>query len=293
MLGLYGAAFFVPLYGVMRLAAEWSGWTFPFESDRLFSALVVARGWSALLSTLTVWLVYRIGRRLSGPTVGLVAATLLAVCPLAVREAHSAKPDSAAMAATALWLLAALRPAPSPPWRALALGALTAFVVDLKLLLGIVPALGFTLFYESDESRSRWRSVALAFVAFCAATLLLRWYVLVHPREWAVFLPLLLDTTRPDRFPGAADVAGPLRYHTMVSLRFGCGLLAALLAPVALARGILGGRKLQLLAACAIGLSVPVMLSTVVLARYILPILPALFVLIAVVIVESTVRAPR
>ena len=37
----------------------------------------------------------------------------------------------------------------------------------------------------------------------------------------------------------------------------------------------------------------PEMLSTVVLARYILPILPALFVLVAVVIVESTVRAPR
>lgn len=49
---------------------------------------------SALLGVATVFVVYRLGRRMAGATVGLTAAALFAVAPLAVREAHALIPDT-------------------------------------------------------------------------------------------------------------------------------------------------------------------------------------------------------
>jgi hypothetical protein len=288
LLGLYGATFFVPLYAAMRLV----GFAFPVPPGGVFTALVAVRAWSAALSTLAVWVTYRVGRRVGGAAVGVLAATMLAVSPLAVREAHSAKADTAAMTMTALWLLAALRPWPSARVRALGLGALAALVVDTKLLVGIVPALAFAVLEPDADGRRPWCDAAVALAALVAVTAALRWYVFVHPTEWAIFAPAILDTTRVSRFPGAADVPGPLYYHAVVSFRFGCGLAAALAMPLAFARAIGGRRELRLLAVAAGGILVPVLLSAVVLARFVLPALPALVVLVATTVMDAAARLP-
>ncbi|MEZ4484836.1 MAG: glycosyltransferase family 39 protein [Syntrophotaleaceae bacterium] len=47
----------------------------------------------ALLSTGSVLLVYLIGRRLADRKVGLLAAALLAICPMAITEAHYSTVD--------------------------------------------------------------------------------------------------------------------------------------------------------------------------------------------------------
>lgn len=57
-------------------------------------AALVGRGLSALLSTLAIYLTYRLGREACSQRVGLVAALFLAVSRLLVEQAHQALPDS-------------------------------------------------------------------------------------------------------------------------------------------------------------------------------------------------------
>lgn len=57
-------------------------------------AALVGRGLSALLSGLTIYLTYRLGREAYGRQVGLVAALFLAAARVPVDHAHQALPDS-------------------------------------------------------------------------------------------------------------------------------------------------------------------------------------------------------
>lgn len=57
-------------------------------------AALVGRSVSALLSALTIYLTYRLGREACNQRVGLVAALFLAVARLPVEQAHQALPDS-------------------------------------------------------------------------------------------------------------------------------------------------------------------------------------------------------
>jgi hypothetical protein len=54
---------------------------------------IAGRALTAVLGTLTLVAVYRIGRRLHGPAAGLAGALFLAVAPFAVRDAHYVKLD--------------------------------------------------------------------------------------------------------------------------------------------------------------------------------------------------------
>jgi hypothetical protein len=57
------------------------------------SLFVAGRVLTALMGTVTVWITWRIGRRLFDASAGLLAAGLLALAPLAVRDAHYVKHD--------------------------------------------------------------------------------------------------------------------------------------------------------------------------------------------------------
>src|SRR5262245_66370842 len=91
--------------GLVGLDAVPSGAPPKDAGGRPFAAYVVARGWSALLSTLTVAVTGLVGARLGGPATGLVAAAVMAASPIAVRDAHFAKADSACTLVAALVLL--------------------------------------------------------------------------------------------------------------------------------------------------------------------------------------------
>ncbi|MDH7499279.1 MAG: glycosyltransferase family 39 protein [candidate division NC10 bacterium] len=54
----------------------------------------IGRCWMALLDTITIYLVYRLGKRVGGREAGLVAAFLYAICPLPVVSAHYVKEDT-------------------------------------------------------------------------------------------------------------------------------------------------------------------------------------------------------
>jgi uncharacterized membrane protein len=72
--------------------------------------IVTVRAFSALASTLTIPVIYALGRRLFGAKVGLLAATILALSPFHVRFAQEARMYAllALNASLALWALARL-----------------------------------------------------------------------------------------------------------------------------------------------------------------------------------------
>ncbi|HEY7409816.1 MAG TPA: glycosyltransferase family 39 protein [Vicinamibacteria bacterium] len=73
------------------------------------SPYLLARGVTALCGVLACALLYRLGRALAGRVVGLMAALLLAVSPLAVHTAHMVRADVVLQCASLLGLLAILR----------------------------------------------------------------------------------------------------------------------------------------------------------------------------------------
>ena len=54
---------------------------------------LAGRTLTALFGVVTIWLTYLLGRRVSGRTAGVVAAAVIAVSPIAVRDAHYVKHD--------------------------------------------------------------------------------------------------------------------------------------------------------------------------------------------------------
>ena len=71
--------------------------------------IFVTRGLSALMGVVTVWGVYRIGRRAFDETVGIVASSFLALCFLHVRDSHFGVTDVTMTALVVLAVLAILR----------------------------------------------------------------------------------------------------------------------------------------------------------------------------------------
>jgi hypothetical protein len=97
-MALYGGGYFQPLYA---FAWAWNAATGTTDlatrvRTDVFAVRVAARTWSAVLGTATVALVGLAAGRLAGPPAAVLGAALVAVAPLAVREAQFAKADTAA-----------------------------------------------------------------------------------------------------------------------------------------------------------------------------------------------------
>jgi len=299
---LYGGGYFEPLHAFMRVwqALFWEGDTqTQVAAGRLYEVQVVVRAWSALLALLTVFLVYAVGRRAADERAGLLAAALLAVLPLAVREAHFAKADTAAATAGAL-VMAALVLARGAAWRrGILAGATTALAISTKALASVVPAVLVAVLWPADaaERRSRWRTLVWAAAAGALSLVVLNVFVLRHLEQTANLAPFVLGTMSDSSWlPGGDRVVSPLVYHATVSLRWGCGWAVTLLALPAMAYGLWRGGALRIVALLALGHLAAVQASPMVLARYFLPALPALSVLIAallVAVVDRVVAAPR
>lgn len=93
------------LFFYLLAPALWAVHAFPEPGVRGYLA---ARGIVDLFGILDVALVYVLGRKIGGPTLGLVAALFLAVSPLDVFTAQTARPDIVVQAFATLALLATL-----------------------------------------------------------------------------------------------------------------------------------------------------------------------------------------
>jgi 4-amino-4-deoxy-L-arabinose transferase-like glycosyltransferase len=82
-----------------------SVWAVPFGPGE-----AALRGFSVLLGTLMVWVTWGLGRSLTGPAVGLAAAALLAISPLAVQYSQEVRMYAQAglLAAASSWAALAL-----------------------------------------------------------------------------------------------------------------------------------------------------------------------------------------
>ncbi|HWP66518.1 MAG TPA: glycosyltransferase family 39 protein [Candidatus Limnocylindria bacterium] len=293
---LYGGGYFEPLriFILLWQAAFWDdGTAAQIAAGRLNEVRIAVRTWSALLSLVTVWLVYLVGRRAGDERAGLLAAALLAVLPLAVREARFGKADTAAAAAGALVMAALVLPRGGPRQRGMLAGAASALALGTKALASVLPAVVVGLCWpEADRRHTPWRALAWAAATCAVVFMALNGFAFRYPHDTAAMARFLLGALRDASWlPGGDQLPSPLVYHATVSLRWGCGWAVTLLAAPAVAYGLWSGGAPRVIALLAAAHALAVQASPMVLARFLLPALPATCVAIGVLIVRLVDRA--
>lgn len=259
---------------------------------------------SAVAGTLTVVVTWRFGRRLFGPIGGLSAAALMAVAPLAVRDAHYVKHDVPVTLLVVLThvVLARLLLAPghgvdagtmtSQWWRWLAadgrrgwwLAGLLAglsFSTHYYALFVFVPLVAAAMLPQTPGERLRARAMRTATTLLVAAAA----FVAASP-----FLPLELETAWRDivanrqivvdRATTSGGLFASMGFYLSWLVRDASGTLAALLAIA----GLLYVARTTDVRRVLLALGFPVafilfMANTVPASRYLNPVLPFVAVL--------------
>ncbi|MCZ6636106.1 MAG: glycosyltransferase family 39 protein [bacterium] len=164
----YGKA---PIYLLWTLAQIGGGLfgVSPFHLDdnaSLKFTHILGRGVSALMGTVTLWLVFLIGRRWNGPWMGVLAAFLLAFSAGHIQQSHYYTVDPALAFWAALFLFLCLKlPAPDKGYYLL-LGGICGLAIGTRLvgIWLVVPFLIAHLWHRS------WRTLLNVRVAlFCLA----------------------------------------------------------------------------------------------------------------------------
>lgn len=252
--------------------------------ETLYRLLLPLRAWSALLSTAAVALVFCAGRALAGTACGAIAALVLAAAPAAIRDAHLAKADAAAAFAAALVIVSV-----ALPWRrswplAVASGFGCGLALGTKYMVGLFPA-ALLAAWRGPHAETRTGSLQrlLMFAIATAVTVLaLNWFWLADPRKsLGLFLGVLESQYGYVRSPELAGaLRPPLEYHALVSLRYGCGGLAALLAGPALVAALARSGATRVVGVAIFGQLLVLAGNPLVLSRNLSPILPGLAVAI-------------
>ena len=220
-------------HSVADMVAMWPVNWIPF--------FLIPRALSAVLGTTTVLVVYRIGRRLSGETTGVVAALFMALAFLHVRDSHFATTDVAMtcllMLSISLLIDAHLSRRPRDFVMAGIAGGLAAATKYNALLLAAPLAMSYVVnLVDASDRRKAFRDPRLL------------WFGVPFLIAFAIGVPFLLFD-----FPKFLGEMGLLResmeigsrglelsvgwiHHLQFSLRYGVGLplLAAGLAGMAL-----------------------------------------------------------
>ncbi|MCC7495810.1 MAG: glycosyltransferase family 39 protein [Fimbriimonadaceae bacterium] len=261
----------------------------------LGSAYLTARLLTVALSLLAVVATWRLGRRLGGPAVGLGAAALLAVLPLAVVNAHFATVDAALACWVALTLWAAVVVAQAPPdqqpWRPLLAGAVTAGLAAGTKYNGLLVLLPLLL---ALSQQTGWRAARLAAPSLAASAVTLLTFVATSPFVWIdplaagqIRFELLVHPRETNLYQGV----GPgWWFHLKENLPTGTGWLftaLSLLAVPAVARQRAAWPLLLWLALAGGSL----LGTRELFLRYWLPLLPALCVTVA--LLPAAVAPPR
>ncbi len=258
---------------------------------------LIARGTIALGGTLTLLVLFRLGQRIAGDTVGLLAAAFLAVALLHVRESHFAMTD--ALMTLLLWISlalvirAALAERGGLPSRAeaivcagagLAGGLATSTRYNAAAVAVAMAATQLVWFWQRPSSVLSWRTwmPALAFTAAFAVGFLAGtpYAVLDYPKFSE---DLRYDFTHLSGGHLDINLGRGWIYHATHSLPYGAGIAtcaAALLGLVPFVRR--HGRAAVVLGSFAAAFYFVVGSGYTVFFRYVLPLIPLICLLAAV-----------
>lgn len=285
----YGGGYVYPLAGFVQAVERTLGFerlgggSPPDAAGRPFGAYVAARGWSGLLSSAAVVVTGVVGARVSGTGTGLVAALLLAASPVAVRDAHFAKADSACTLAVALLLLALTANPANTRRFVVMLGLTGGLAASVKYHVGPLLGVAVALLAADGTSPGARRRRILGFIAVFAAVVLgLNSFWLWAPRGGEFFTRLVrsqYEYVQDPWFDGLR--ANPALYHAETSLRHGFGLPMALLALPAVGAALWQGGRQRLIAITLLGQGLLLLLNPLTLSRNFLPLAPGLAILVA------------
>ncbi len=282
----YGSAYIYGLAVVFRLAAM-VGLIPPLASLPAYdlinrpdyypvaSVFLLARVVATVINLLGVVLLYRVGRRLFGPAVGLLAAAFLSLSWLGVQMARYGVTESALTTTVVVALWATLRVLERASWQRVAVAALVVGVAaSVKYtLVGLAVPLGVA--YLVSRSRPQgWWGPLLAFALVPLGFVLTTPYaVLDLPR----FLDNLAVHQRASAWDASGYVEGPSAvWYVQYLLSHGDASYAALglVGLAALARS--RWRLALVLALFPLTFWGIISLSGVRYTRYLMPMLPAL-----------------
>ncbi len=255
-----------------------------------------ARGVTAIIGTGTVWLVYRAGTRW-GPRTALLAAVMLAVMPLHVRESHYALTDVPMTFFVVLTLLLSLRAHErATAWSFVAAGAAAGLAGATKyngLIAFLIPLLACATTRAAQPSRLQailWTTAGLL-----AAFLMAAPYTLIDlPHFLNQFARLISEY----RTPGLQK---PMWVTYLKHLRAALGWPGSVLVTAGLILGagrvLAGPDRVKWLLVIAFPLVYFWFISnqTIVFGRYLLPLVPFLSLIAAdtVVWIVTQLRAIR
>jgi hypothetical protein len=267
---------------------------------------LIQRMFSAAAGVAAVWLLMILARRSLGEAPALVAGLLLATCFLHVRDSHAAKPDALLSLAVLVALLSMVplaRRASLGNGLLAGIGVGAAMAVKYPGVVLLVPAYAAAVMGSEAKGWRRWlpapavaagAAAALFFVATSPYLILNRESVAMIRRILGfVFPQLFLESIAEEQAESLPVLEGPelsdygspawwgtLLYHARFSLWYGIGMLPTLLAPLAVVWGFASRRALCVLAATfAVAYYLVVGMSPAMMARYMTPLLPILFLL--------------
>jgi hypothetical protein len=178
------AALLAASEGLHRWTGSAAFAVFQGEDDLTPAGYLLCRLLQTLAGTLSLYLTFRIGRRLASPGVGLAAALLLALAPWHLRQSVIFKPDIWLVACSLLALLASLELADRPAARtALAAGAAVGLALAAKFNAApaLLPPATALLGEGGWRRRRRWGLLALAAGAAAGVFLLLTPFLVLDP----------------------------------------------------------------------------------------------------------------
>jgi hypothetical protein len=273
------------------LLGWWSDWA-GFESHvhaHLGQFVLLGRAVDALFSWGAVWATYGLARTLLPRTPSLIAAALMAVAPLAVRESHGIAVDVPLALFATLCLTASLRlmetGARRHAWRAALFAGLAGATKWPGVVFWAVPVAGFALHRVRSSEQPHDRTTARSHdVGRLAVLLLIPPLILLVLTPWILTAPseVWRDVSHQLAHAGGGHRGVVLRpaiwRHLTFSIPLGIGLPPALLVLAGIATA---GRDLRrwLVVAFAALYLLAIGTGGLAFARYVGPVLPALCVL--------------
>lgn len=181
---------------------------------------LLCRFLQAVLGTLSIWLTFRIGRRIFSPRVGLLAAFLLAVIPWHLRQSVIYKPDILLVAVSLFAFDRALAAAARPDWRRfLVAGSAIGLALASKFNAGPIafPLMTVALSGGGWRDRRAWGKLVLAGAASVAVFLLFTPYLVF---DWNLYQKDFSRTLRDYERKGAREGGSHLYvlWHGLKSL---------------------------------------------------------------------------
>lgn len=286
-------------YGTLPIAVQqFTGWALNLFSDRDWNSYrelyTVGRTLTALADTLTVALVFLIGRRLFGAIAGLIAASLYAGSVLAIQLAHFFAVDTwlTLFVTATVYLLMRFVEQPTLKWSLVA-GAVIGMTFATKasvpaLLVPVLATYGY-VYWKSDDRRQALSIAAAGGLISIAFFTLFEPYALIRIRPFVEDIRLQATIVRGQfdipftrQFVGLTP--GFYEIRNMFAFTMGPGLLLASLAGLVWATWrTISTRQVQLAIPVVWVLAyLPITLSTEArFLRYSLPIFPMLAIFAA------------